>query len=306
MNQSYCQHKNKMAYIYRIKNKITKKYYIGESKKKDVKWRWNEHKKTIEKNKGCPALRDAVKKYGIENFEFSVLIICFDDERFKYEKEYIKKYNSVVPNGYNITNGGEGGGFQGKKHTEQMKTDLRNKSKQKYIDNPELKTQISERNKIIMKNPEIRDKIKNGLLNSEKWKKAKEENRAGNYKNNKHSEEMKNKISEGVKKHYANNQKTKNKISEGMKKYHANNLNTIIHNQETKNKISEGLKKYHEKTIEKDNKLGTKIKQYDMNNNLLNEYISVSDASRKTSIPKSTIFGHLKKSNGREFIWKYA
>ena len=51
-----------MAYIYRIKNKITKKSYIGESKKKDVKWRWSEHKQNIKKNKGCPALRDAVKK----------------------------------------------------------------------------------------------------------------------------------------------------------------------------------------------------------------------------------------------------
>ena len=53
--------------------------------------------------------------------------------------------------------------------------------------------------------------------------------------------------------------------------------------------------------------LGKKIKQYDMNNNLLNEYISISDASRKTSIPKSTISLHLKdntKTNGREFIWK--
>jgi group I intron endonuclease len=278
-----------MAYIYRILNKITKKCYIGESKSKDVNWRWREHKRKIEINKGCPALRDAVKKYGIEYFEFSVIIICFDDERFKYEKEYIKKYNSVVPNGYNITNGGEGGGFQGKTHTEQVKADIRNKSKQKYIDNPELRKQMSEKNKIIMKNPVIREKIKNGLLNSEKWKKAKEENRAGNYKNNKHSEEMKNKISEGVKKHYANNEH--------------------YTSQETKNKISEGMKKYHasiDPTIEKDNKLGTKIKQYDMNNNLLNEYISVSDASRKTSIPKSTILRHLKKSNGREFIWKYA
>jgi group I intron endonuclease len=278
-----------MAYIYRVLNKITKKCYIGESKSKDVNWRWREHKRKIEINKGCPALRDAVKKYGIENFEFSVIIICFDDERFKYEKEYIKKYNSVVPNGYNITNGGEGGGFQGKTHTEQVKADIRNKSKQKYIDNPELRKQISERNKIIMKNPVIREKIKNGLLNSEKWKKAKEENRAGNYKNNKHSEEMKNKISEGVKKHYANNEH--------------------YTSQETKNKISEGMKKYHasiDPTIEKDNKLGTKIKQYDMNNNLLNEYISVSDASRKTSVPKSTILRHLKKSNGGEFIWKYA
>jgi|694.fasta_scaffold69105_4 group I intron endonuclease len=278
-----------MAYIYRVLNKITKKCYIGESKSKDVNWRWREHKRKIEINKGCPALRDAVKKYGIEYFEFSVIIICFDDERFKYEKEYIKKYNSVVPNGYNITNGGEGGGFQGKTHTEQVKADIRNKSKQKYIDNPELRKQISERNKIIMKNPVIREKIKNGLLNSEKWKKAKEENRAGNYKNNKHSEEMKNKISEGVKKHYANNEH--------------------YTSQETKNKISEGMKKYHasiDPTIEKDNKLGTKIKQYDMNNNLLNEYISVSDASRKTSVPKSTILRHLKKSNGGEFIWKYA
>ena len=278
-----------MAYIYRIKNKITKKSYIGESKKKDVKWRWSEHKQNIKKNKGCPALRDAVKKYGIENFEFSVLIICFDDERFKYEKEYIKKYNSVVPNGYNITNGGEGGGFQGKTHTEQVKADIRNKSKQKYIDNPELRKQISERNKIIMKNPVIREKIKNGLLNSEKWKKAKEENRRGNYKKNKHSQEIKNKISESLKTYYANNEH--------------------YTSQEKKNKISEGMKKYHagiDPTIEKDNKLGKKVKQYDMNNNLLNEYISVSAASRKTSIPKSTILTHLKKSNGREFIWKYA
>ena len=117
-----------------------------------------------------------------------------------------------------------------------------------------------------------------------------------------------------MKTYYANNehctsQEKKNKISEGMKKYHANNPNTKIQNQETKNKISEGLKKYHasiDPTIEKDNKLGKKVKQYDMNNNLLNEYISVSAASRKTSIPKSTILTHLKKSNGREFIWKYA
>jgi len=266
-----------MAYIYRIKNKITKKSYIGESKKKDVNWRWSEHKKNIKNNKGCPALRDAVIKYGIENFEFSIIIVCFDDDRFIYEKEYIKKYNTVVPNGYNITKGGEGGGFQGKKHTEQVKADIRNKSKQKYIDNPELRKQVSERNKIIMKNPEIREKIKNGLLNSEKWKKAKEENRRGNYKKNKHSEEI------------------KNKISESLKTYYANNPNITIKNSDP--------------NVEIDNKLGKKIKQYDMNNNLLNEYISISAAARKTSISRSTISLHLKdnaKTDGREFIWKYA
>ena len=267
-----------MAYIYRILNKLTKKCYIGETKCKDVIWRWNQHKQKIEINKGCPALRDAVKKYGIDNFEFSVLIICFDDERFKYEIEYIKKYNSVVPNGYNLTNGGEGGGFQGKTHTEEVKNDIKNKLKQKYIDNPELKKQMSERNKIVMSTPEVREKIKNGILNSEKWKKVVENMRNGNHKNSggatnsKHSEEA------------------KNKISESFKKYHANNL-----------KIFENI------NVQRDNKLGTKIKQYDMDNNLLNEYISISEASRKTSVPKSSLLVHLKDNTktGGGFIWKY-
>ena len=45
-----------MAYIYRVLNKITKKCYIGESKGKDVVWRWNQHKQKIKANKGCPAV----------------------------------------------------------------------------------------------------------------------------------------------------------------------------------------------------------------------------------------------------------
>ena len=75
-----------------------------------------------------------------------------------------------------------------------------------------------------------------------------------------------------------------------MKKYNANNL-----------KIFENT------NIQRDNKLGTKIKQYDMDNNLLNEYISISEASRKTSVPKSSLLVHLKDNTktGGGFIWKY-
>jgi hypothetical protein len=86
----------------------------------------------------------------------------------------------------------------------------------------------------------------------------------------------------------------KNKISEGLKKYYVNNPNITIKNGDP--------------NVEIDNKLGKKIKQYDMNNNFLYEYISVRAASRKTSIPRSTISLHLKdntKTIGREFIWKY-
>jgi group I intron endonuclease len=187
-----------MAYIYRILNKITQKCYIGESKCLNINRRWNQHKKTIEHNKGyCPALRDAVIKYGIENFIFTVIIVCFDDDRFKYEKEFIIKYNSVVPNGYNLTNGGEGGGgFQGKKHSEEIKNKIKNTLKQKYIDNHELKKQLSERNKIVMKNPEVKERIKLGILNSDNYQRAIRAPRPPT---------------------------TKRKISESLKKYHNEN-----------------------------------------------------------------------------------
>ena len=189
-----------MAYIYRILNKITKKCYIGETKCLNVTRRWNQHKKTIENNKGCcPALRDAVIKHGIENFVFTVLIICFDDDRFKHETDYIKKYNSVVPNGYNVTNGGEGGGgFQGKKHTEEVKNKIKNTLKQKYIDNPALRKQLSERNKILLNNPEVKEKMKvkhNNVIRSST------------------TDEVKRKISEGLKKY--NNDKVKLKEQDG-------------------------------------------------------------------------------------------
>ena len=190
-----------MAYIYRILNKISKKVYIGITIYKDVKKRWNQHIQTASINKGCPALRDAINKYGIQNFEFSVILICFDEDRFKYEIEYIKKYNSVVPNGYNLTNGGQGGGgFKGKKHTEEVKNRIKTTLKQKYIDNPELKKVLSERNTILMKQPDIINKIKEGIYNSKI-------NKTSCVTKKILSDETKNKISESLKTYYSENNK---------------------------------------------------------------------------------------------------
>jgi hypothetical protein len=92
-----------MGYIYKITNKTNKKCYIGQTRQKDVTTRWREHRK---KKNGCPLVKKAIKKYGIDNFSFSIVIICFDEDLDKFEIEYIKKFNSVVPNGYNISDGG--------------------------------------------------------------------------------------------------------------------------------------------------------------------------------------------------------
>ena len=147
-----------MGFIYKIQNIITNKCYIGETQKTNPLLRWNEHKSKIEKGIGCPALQDAVKKYGIENFKFTLLIICFDEDRYKYEMEYIKKYNTMVPNGYNLTPGGEGGGFYGKKHSQETINKLSNFMKNRYLKNPELKNEMSNKNKIIMASEEIKEK----------------------------------------------------------------------------------------------------------------------------------------------------
>jgi group I intron endonuclease len=290
-----------MAYIYRILNKITQKCYIGESKCLNINRRWNQHKKTIENNKGyCPALRDAVIKYGIENFIFTVIIVCFDDDRFKYEKEYINKYNSVVPNGYNVTNGGEGGGgFQGKKHSDEVKNKIKNTLKQKYIDNPELKKKLSERNKIVLNIPEVKERIKLGILNSDKYQKA---IRAST------TNDVKRKISEGLKKYH-----NENKIKPIKIKQYDNNNNLLNEytsrapraptTNDVKIKISEGLKKYHN-----ENKIKPiKIKQYDNNNNLLNEYTTISEASKESSVTRKAISLYLreKTKTAGGFIWKY-
>ena len=88
--------------IYSITNKITNKIYIGCSK--NIEYRWKSH---ISKNTGSISLiHKSIKKYGINSFEFAVLLecsfICFD----YWEQYYISKLNTIRPNGYNLTKGG--------------------------------------------------------------------------------------------------------------------------------------------------------------------------------------------------------
>ena len=265
-----------MGFIYKITNTISKKCYIGETVKPDPEKRWIQHKNTIKRGIGCPALQDAVKKYGIDNFRFDVLLICFDEDRFKYEIEYIKKYNTVVPNGYNILEGGPGGGFKGKIHSDETKKKISENNKQKYIDNPELKKEMSERNKIIMNSDIIKNKISEGMKHSKKYQDMKDNKKVGNFNNTSHTEETKNKIRESVKKYYGENQKDKK-----------NQINIIKHRDAMAKSV------------------GVKISQYDEHNNLINTFVSFADASRQTGIPNSTIKICVKDNTiNRGFIWK--
>jgi group I intron endonuclease len=263
---------NIMGFIYKITNILTNKCYIGETKKNNPEARWNEHKRKIEKGIGCPALQCAVNKYGISNFIFKVLIICFDEDRYKFEIEYIQKYNSMVPNGYNLTKGGEGGGFYGKKHTIESKNKISISQKEFYKNNPEQINYLSQRQKLIMNSPAERDKIKNGMKNSEKWKQAKELFKIGNNRNRKHTED------------------SKNKIKESLKQYFNNSNGINIENHRNIMALSKGIK----------------VQQCDSNNNVINTFNSLADATRQTGVSKASIQNGIKNQNILRcgFIWK--
>lgn len=86
--------------IYKIENKINHKIYIGQSIHPEH--RFLEHSRG-NNEKNSPIHR-AFRKYGKENFSLEILG-WFEDYNEK-EKEYIIKYNSKVPNGYNVQPGG--------------------------------------------------------------------------------------------------------------------------------------------------------------------------------------------------------
>jgi group I intron endonuclease len=94
-----------MGYIYKIINKINGMIYVGQTIQ-FLQERWKQHRKI---NNNCRYLKFAFKKYGIDNFEFKMICICFDEELDKFEVQYIKLFNSMVPNGYNLRNGGNSG-----------------------------------------------------------------------------------------------------------------------------------------------------------------------------------------------------
>ncbi len=87
--------------IYCFTNLINGKKYIGQTLWE--KQRYNNHKNCVENS----VFHRAILKYGFENFKYEILFESDDlDELNKKEIEYIEKYNSLVPNGYNVDKGG--------------------------------------------------------------------------------------------------------------------------------------------------------------------------------------------------------
>lgn len=97
-----------MGCIYRIINKIDGKSYIGQSCFDNPKRRFNTHKNLSKKIDSNQYLYRAIRKHGIENFDFTLICVCDNKELNDLEIKYIKEFNTFGENGYNMTIGGQG------------------------------------------------------------------------------------------------------------------------------------------------------------------------------------------------------
>jgi group I intron endonuclease len=162
--------------IYKIKNNINNKIYIGLTTK-DLSKRIAEH---VSENRSY--IQKALNKYGIQSFNVSV-IDSAESREILCEKEryWIQHYNCKVPNGYNLTDGGDGlvnpseivrkrisdtlkkkhlvtKGFTGRKHTEESKRKTSETLKEVFS-SPEIRKKMSDARKGKVISEEQKQKI---------------------------------------------------------------------------------------------------------------------------------------------------
>jgi group I intron endonuclease len=96
-------HGEKML-VYLVTNVINGKRYIGQtSLSLERRWFLHQHRKS------CKALHSAILFYGAAQFTVEVLFsVPTREQAGELEIEYIERYNTKAPNGYNLTKGGEG------------------------------------------------------------------------------------------------------------------------------------------------------------------------------------------------------
>ena len=111
--------------IYKIVNAVNGRLYIGQSV--NPAYRAKRH---FWKNNGCVKLRNAIAKYGREQFTFSVLCWCSGKADANEVEELLISLGNTRADGYNITPGGFGTGagednpFFGKTHSAELKAKL--------------------------------------------------------------------------------------------------------------------------------------------------------------------------------------
>lgn len=109
-----------MKCVYLRTNLVNGKQYVGQANdfiNREYEW------KCLKGSYAGSLINRAREKYGLENWSVEILVECSTQEELnKWEIFYIDKLNTKTPNGYNLTDGGEG--VSGFKHSNETKKKL--------------------------------------------------------------------------------------------------------------------------------------------------------------------------------------
>jgi len=94
------KYKNDYYFIYLTKNIVNNKCYIGQHTTNNLNDGYTGSGKLIEYS---------INKYGLDNHITGIIEFCTGDNISEKEIFWITKKNTINPNGYNLTKGGEGG-----------------------------------------------------------------------------------------------------------------------------------------------------------------------------------------------------
>ena len=198
--------------IYRVKNKINNKSYIGQTIKA-LNSRIKDHNYNVV-NGSNYHFHNSLRKYGTHNFTWEVIEKCDSKEELdEMEFHYIMQYDTYN-NGYNKTHGGEGtpGWKPSLKRKEQMSKDLKNR-----WDNPSWKEKMR---KLAIEAWKNKDRRKEQSINTKKlWKNVKWKENMMKIRN---STEYKEKKLDGLQKGW-NSVERRKKQAELTRKIHSRN-----------------------------------------------------------------------------------
>ena len=151
-----------MGYIYKIINIKNQKIYIGQTTKKRPTDRFSQHKYLAlhpQQEKNISYLHRAMKSDGIDNFKFEIIEQVDNLLLNEREKYWIKQYNSLAPNGYNLTVGGQGTLGFSRPQSQEERNKKGNSVKKYYQNYPQAREKVSQRTKELWKDPEYREKV---------------------------------------------------------------------------------------------------------------------------------------------------
>jgi group I intron endonuclease len=114
--------------VYLIICAISGKKYVGQTTRMLDK-RWEEHKYNAFMKQDGSAIYSAMRKYGLENFKIKPVAYANNQNELDHrETYYIKLFNTLTPNGYNLLSGGSFG-----KHSEISKQKMSKAKKGRIV-----------------------------------------------------------------------------------------------------------------------------------------------------------------------------